>query len=132
MRAQGHQLYFEGIRILKREVVDRIYNDTYQAILDCLELYKQDRLREYEPLQVVIKYIGIMGFTKFKLVDMVKVDGRFEYSSTRRDKTDQQPENPYDTASFKKDFITRLTKDLKAHYSELITGMMQLSTPEYF
>ena len=58
-------------------MVDRLYNETYQAVLDCLELYKLDRLREYEPLQVVIKYIGIMGFTKFKLVDMVKVDGRF-------------------------------------------------------
>lgn len=85
-------------------------------------------MREFEPLQIVIKYIGIMGFTKFKLVDMVKMDDRFEYSSTRKE-GDQQPENPYDTASFKKDFITRLTKDMKASYSELVSGMMQLSTP---
>lgn len=96
-----------------------------------MHLYKQGNLREYEPLQIVIKYIGIIGFTKFKLVDMVKVDDRFEYSSLRRE-GDQQPENPYDTASFKKDFITKLTKDLKVHYSDIVADMMKLSTPEYF
>lgn len=79
----------------------------------------------------MIKYIGIIGFTKFKLVDMVKLEDRFEYSSLRIE-GDQQPENPYDTAIFKKDFITRLTRDLRAHYSDLLAGMMQLSTPEYF
>lgn len=79
----------------------------------------------------MIKYIGIIGFTKFKLVDMVKLEDRFEYCSLRKE-GDQQPENPYDTATFKKDFITRLTRDLRAHYSDLLAGMMQLSTPEYF
>ena len=79
----------------------------------------------------MIKYIGIIGFTKFKLVDMVKLEDRFEYSSLRIE-GDPQPENPYDTAIFKKDFITRLTRDLRAHYSDLLAGMMQLSTPEYF
>lgn len=95
-------------------------------------LYKGGKLREYEPLQVVIKYIGIVGFTKFKLVDMIKLDDRFEYASSSKKETDQQPENPYDTNAFRKDFITRLTRDLKTHYAGILSGMMQLSTPEYF
>jgi hypothetical protein len=131
MRAQGHRLYFEGIKILKREVMDRNYGLTYQAILECLEMYRQDSLREYEPLQVLIKFIGIMGFTKFKLVDMVKVDDRFEYSSSRKE-GEQQVENPYDTATFKRDFIARLIRDIKAKYTDIANEMMHLSTPEYF
>lgn len=73
MRAQGIRLYFEGIKILKAEVIERLFDDIYAAVFQCLQLYKEGRLREYEPLQVVIKYIGIIGFTKFKLVDMVKL-----------------------------------------------------------
>lgn len=90
MKAQGHKLYFEGIRIMKRELIDKIYEETYPAIVDCLEMYKEGRLREYEPLQIVIKYIGIMGFTKFKLVDMVKVDERFEYCSIKNNKEKEE------------------------------------------
>jgi hypothetical protein len=117
LRMQGKTLYFEGIRILKQEVIDSIYGLIYAAILECLELFKQGKLREYEPLQTVIKYIGIMGFTKFRLVDMAKNDGMFEYISNRN--KGEQPENPYDTAIFKRDFIIRLTKDVRATYTEI-------------
>ncbi len=63
-----------------------------------------------------------MGFTKYKLVDMVKIDERFEYCSVRKDnkdKEDQLPENPFNTATFKKDFIIRLTKDIRTKYQNL-------------
>ena len=40
---------------------------------------------------MVIRYIGIVGFTKYKLVDMEKLDGRFEYVSVRKKEGDQQP-----------------------------------------
>jgi hypothetical protein len=130
MRAKGHKLYFYGIEALKREVIDKIFNELYAAIVDCLELYKQGKLREYEPLQTVIKYIGIMGFTKFKLVDMAKTDSQYEYSSTRME--GEQPEHPYDTNFFKKNFIAKLTKDIRIKYTQIVNEMMQLSTPEYF
>ena len=58
-------------------MIEKIYEDLYHTIYEALELYKDGLLRAYEPLQIVIKYIGIVGLTKFKLVDMVKVDDRF-------------------------------------------------------
>lgn len=128
MLAQGVKLYFEGIKILKEQVFDRIYDDLYKVIYQALELYKNDRLRAYEPLQLIIRYIGIIGFSKFKLVEMVKTrDDRFEYHSKRD--TAQNPENPYETGYFKTNFLGRLVKDLKVKYSEIVTGMMQLSVP---
>lgn len=36
MRAWGRKLYFYGIESLKREVIDKIYNEIYAAIIDCL------------------------------------------------------------------------------------------------
>jgi hypothetical protein len=51
--------------------------------MECLDLFKLGKLREYEPLQTVIKSIGIMGFTKFRLVEIVKNDDIFEYSSKK-------------------------------------------------
>ena len=82
--AQGVKLYFEGIKILKEQVFDRIYDDLYKVIYQALELYKEERLRAFEPLQLVIRYIGIIGFSKYKLVEMVKTrDDRFEYHSKR-------------------------------------------------
>ena len=98
--------------------------------MECLDLFKLGKLREYEPLQTVIKSIGIMGFTKFRLVEIVKNDDIFEYSSKKEG--DQHHQNPYDTAIFKKDFIARLIKDLKFKYAEKVNEMMQLSTSEYF
>jgi hypothetical protein len=83
MAMQGIKLYFEGVKILKAEILERLFEDIYTGIFECLQLYKEGKLREYEPLQVVIKYMGISGFTKFKLVDMAKIDDRFEYSSLR-------------------------------------------------
>jgi hypothetical protein len=68
MMAQGVKLYFEGIKILKEQLVDKIYDDLYRIVYQALELYKSDRLRALEPLQLVIRYIGIVGFTKLKLV----------------------------------------------------------------
>lgn len=68
MMAQGVKLYFEGIKILKEQLIDKIYDDLYRIVYQALELYKNDRLRALEPLQLVIRYIGIVGFTKLKLV----------------------------------------------------------------
>lgn len=56
-----------------------------------------------------------MGFTKLKLVDMAKSDNQYEYSSTRME--GEQPEQPYDTDFFKKNFISRLTKDIRIKYA---------------
>lgn len=84
MLAQGIKLYFEGIKILKEQLFDRIYGDLYRIVYQALELYKCDRLRACEPLQLVIRYIGIVGFTKIKLIEMVKTnDNRFEYQSKK-------------------------------------------------
>lgn len=62
---------------------------------------------------------------------MIKTtDNRFEYQSI---KDNAQPsENPFETGFFKTNFIFRLVKDLKNKYNELVAGMIQLSTPEYF
>ena len=68
MMAQGVKLYFEGIKMLKEQLIDKIYDDLYRIVYQALELYKNDRLRALEPLQLVIRYIGIVGFTKLKLV----------------------------------------------------------------
>lgn len=68
MMAQGVKLYFEGIKILKDQIFDKIYDDLYRIVYQSLELFKNDRLRAYEPLKLVIRYIGIVGFSKFKLV----------------------------------------------------------------
>ena len=93
-----------------------------------MELYKQERLRAFEPLKLVIRYIGIVGFSKFKLVEMVKTrDNRFEYNSKRD--TAQASEVPSETGYFKSNFISRLVKDLKQKYNEIVIGMMELSTP---
>jgi len=92
-------------------------------------LYKGGFLTSIEPLQIIIKYIGIVGFTKYKMVELVKTpDDRFEYQSKKQD-GEQMPENAYDTGYFKLNFISRLTKDLKAKYIDIVNGMMQLSTP---
>jgi hypothetical protein len=80
-------------------------------------------LGAYEPLKLVIRYIGIVGFSKFKLVEMVKTrDDRFEYNS-KQDKT-QASEVPSETGYFKSNFISRLVKDLKQKYNEIVIGMM--------
>ena len=94
MMAQGVKLYFEGIKILKECIIDRLYDEIYRSAYQTLELYKNDKLRAYEPLQLVIRYIGIVGFSKFKLVEMIKTrDDRFEYNS--KNGTAQPPENPF-------------------------------------
>ena len=78
MLAQGIKLYFEGIKILKEYFVDKIYEDLYRNVCLTLELFKNDKLRAFEPLPLVIRYIGYSGFSKFKLVEMVKTrDDRF-------------------------------------------------------
>lgn len=131
MMAQGIKLYFEGIKILKELVFDRSYEDIYRNVYQTLELFKDGKLNAFEPLQTVIKYIGVVGFTKFKLVEMVKTrDGRFEYSSKKE--PNQPAEHPSETGYFKTKFLSRLVKDLKLKYSQLVVGMAQLSTPEYF
>jgi hypothetical protein len=33
MRAQGIRLYFEGIKILKSEIIDKLYDEIYATIL---------------------------------------------------------------------------------------------------
>jgi len=40
MMAQGVKLYFEGIKILKDQVFDKIYEDLYKTVYQSLELYK--------------------------------------------------------------------------------------------
>lgn len=72
MVAQGIKLYFEGIKILKVHIFDKIYDELYKIVYQSLELYKNDRLRAYEPLKLVIRYFGIVGFSKYKLVEMLK------------------------------------------------------------
>jgi len=40
----------------------------------------------------MVRFIGVMGFTKLKMVDMVKkLDSYYEYQSRRKDKNDQIP-----------------------------------------
>jgi hypothetical protein len=46
MRAQGCKLHFEGLKILKNEVLDPVNEQTYSAVTECLELFKQGTLRE--------------------------------------------------------------------------------------
>lgn len=59
---------------------------------------------------------------------MVKTkDERFEYQS-KKDNT-QPSENPYCTDYFKINFLSRLVKDLKNKYTDIVNGMIQLSTP---
>jgi hypothetical protein len=84
MTSQGVKLYFEGIKILKEQIFDKIYDGLYKIVGQGLELYKNDKLRACEPLQLVIRYIGIVGFSRFKLVKMIKTqDDRFEYRSEK-------------------------------------------------
>ena len=40
MMAQGVKLYFEGIKILKEHLFDKIYDDLYRIVYQSLELYK--------------------------------------------------------------------------------------------
>ena len=62
---------------------------------------------------------------------MVKTrDDRFEFNSKKD--TAQPFENPLETGYFKINFVSRLVKDLKQKYNNIVIGMMQLSTPEYF
>jgi hypothetical protein len=56
-----------------------------------------------------------VGFTKFKLIQMVKIDDRFEYQSVKEG--GQNPENAFETAYFKTNFLNRLAKDLKGKYA---------------
>lgn len=127
--AKGFKLYFEGIKILKEHLFEKIYDSLYQVIEEALELYKSDRLRALEPLQLVIRYIGIVGFTKYKLIEMKKNvrEDRFEYES--KSENAMAGENPYETGFFKTNFILRLVKGLKRKYTEIVADMMQLSVP---
>ena len=70
MQAQGVKLYFEGIKVLKSCIFDKIYEDLYHVIYKALEIYKEGLLRSFEPMQILIKYIGIVGFSKLKLIKM--------------------------------------------------------------
>lgn len=44
IRAQGTKLYFTGVKILKTEIMEKIYEDLYEAINLCLESYKESNL----------------------------------------------------------------------------------------
>lgn len=82
-----------------------------------MKLYKQGSLEDYEPLQVVIKYIGIIGFTMYKKVDMIKIGDRFEFSSLG--KLGSEPEDPYESVKFKELIFARLSSDLQANYEKI-------------
>lgn len=36
IRAQGIKLYYEGVKIMKNEIIEKIYEDMFDAVLKCL------------------------------------------------------------------------------------------------
>lgn len=70
LQVKGTTLYFEGLSILKSSLIEPIYDDLLQAILDSLEAYKCSHLSSISELQEIIWIIGTVGLKKFKEIKL--------------------------------------------------------------
>lgn len=86
-------------------------------------MFKNDQLKSFEPLQGIIRTIGVCGFSKFRYVKIKHFKdhgGRFDFTSENNE-THENVENPFDTDFFKKNLTNPLVARLQNHYRK-VTG----------